>query len=182
PTQGPGIKRDRGGGMGSGAGRQSTAGGCSYDRGLGHFAELQPQGPGSLGAAERGRFQGDRNSEGRCSLRQRQYKRALHPRAGLLEIRQRKRGRARVSESTGSAELRSGRSTDVDGATWAGTRLRTPGRQRKRPHLVSGFLRTVERRRPRHSCPQRSQSRIREAAMSGPKLARLEVLLQALND
>src|SRR5437870_1777604 len=40
-------------------------------------------------------------------------------------------------------------------------------RHRQSPHRVSGFLRPLERRRPRHPHPERSQGGVREAAIAG---------------
>jgi hypothetical protein len=53
------------------------------------------------------------------------------------------------------------------GPSPAGTSLCLVGRHRESAHQLPGLLRPLERRRPRHSHPQRSQSGVREVAVAG---------------
>jgi len=51
------------------------------------------------------------------------------------------------------------------GAAWPGARTRNARRFLESPHCVSRLPHPLERRRPRHSHPEGSQGRVREAAI-----------------
>ena len=77
----------------------------------------------------------------------------------------RSRCRRRVPEVSGSPQPCHQLPTGCAGASRPRTRLCPIRRHRQSEDRLSGFPHALERRRPRHSHPEGSQSRVREAAM-----------------